>query len=112
MLTFWWGSLFRVPVILFFTKAGNSQFVAGHPYLFEGVESFIWDASRKINQAVIIVDANTADTTAGDVRLIGNGTDNISGHDPMVMTQGDTIAFHPFGGWTIISFALGWPSSF
>ena len=93
-------------MFLFVSEAGNTQFLTCHPDFFQSIEGIVWHTGGQVNQAVIIVDTNAADVFTGDVCLIGDGADNVTGHDPMIMTHSKTVTLHAFGGWSIISVFL------
>lgn len=73
----------------------DTQLHSAHPYGLETVESLFRHADWKIHKAVIVADVDVPDVAAVDVRLIGDGADDISGLDAVCMADFDTVRFEP-----------------
>src|SRR4249919_4070744 len=86
--------------------AADAQRLARDAHALEVVHDLARHALGQVDQAEVVADVDAADVAALELRLVGDGADDVAGLHAMAMAHFDTEGFHAlFGGAAIAMFA-------
>src|SRR4249919_4301587 len=86
--------------------AADAQRLARDAHALEVVHDLARHALGQVDQTEVVADVDAADVAALELRLVGDGADDVAGLHAMAMAHFDTEGFHAcFGGAVLAVFA-------